>query len=62
MHITIDDDKCQGHGRCYAMAPDVFDADEEGRGVVIDADPPESLAAQVQVGIANCPESAISRA
>ena len=61
MPINIDDAKCQGHGRCYAMAPEVFDADDEGRGVVIVADPGEALVEQAELGIANCPESAISR-
>lgn len=61
MPVTIDENKCQGHGRCYAMAPEVFDADDEGRGVVIDSDPDETLAEQAELGIANCPEAAISR-
>ena len=25
MRVTVDSDKCQGHNRCYALAPDVFD-------------------------------------
>ena len=26
--VTVDADRCTGHGRCYTLAPDVFDADE----------------------------------
>ena len=28
MRISFDQEKCQGHGRCYALAPELFDADE----------------------------------
>ena len=28
MRVTVDSDKCQGHNRCYALAPDVFWATE----------------------------------
>ena len=34
MKIQFDREKCQGHGRCYALAPDLFDCDDEGYAVV----------------------------
>jgi len=27
--IRIDPERCQGHGRCYDLAPDLFGDDEE---------------------------------
>ena len=27
MRIVFDREKCQGHGRCYALAPELFDAE-----------------------------------
>ena len=60
MHISIDSEACQGHGRCYAMAPEVYTADDEGRGEVIDAEIGDGLADQARVGALNCPESAIT--
>ncbi len=40
MKLTVDADRCMGHGRCYTVAPDLLTYDEEGfvtiRGVVID--------------------------
>ena len=60
MHVFIDSEACQGHGRCYAMAPDVYTADDEGCGEVIDAEIGDGLADQARVGALNCPESAIS--
>ena len=36
MKVQIDSDRCRGHGRCYDLAPDLFGADEEGYGQVLD--------------------------
>jgi len=61
MRLQIDSEKCQGHGRCYDLAPDVFTDDEEGNGQVIGdgvVTPANEEAARLAV--ANCPESAIS--
>lgn len=61
MKVTIDDTACTGHGRCYVLAPDVFDSDDVGRGVVrFEGDVPADLEQQAQIGQANCPEGAIS--
>lgn len=30
MRVRIDPEKCQGQGRCYDLAPQVFTDDEEG--------------------------------
>jgi ferredoxin len=59
--VRIDRERCTGHGRCYALAPDTFDADDDGFGVV--RDPDRELSgdelAQAEIAAANCPESAI---
>jgi ferredoxin len=58
--IKVDLEKCQGHGRCYSLAPELFDSDDLGNVVVLvtgelDSDQVEkaTLAAN------NCPEYAI---
>jgi len=30
MRIAVDAEKCQGHARCCAIAPDLFDLDDHG--------------------------------
>jgi len=30
MDISIENSKCMGHGRCYAMAPNLLSDDDEG--------------------------------
>jgi ferredoxin len=60
--IRIDPEACVGHGRCYAIAPEVFDADDQGHGVLRLTDGsevPAELEAAARTGAANCPEGAI---
>ncbi|MEK7426800.1 MAG: ferredoxin [Actinomycetota bacterium] len=63
MRLTIDSDKCQGHNRCYALAPELFDVDDYGSALVIgDGTVPPELVAKARLAIANCPEFAIAEA
>lgn len=57
--IRIDTDICTGHGRCYMLAPDLFEADDSGYGVVTRAEVPDSLLEQAESARQNCPERAI---
>ena len=60
MKLTFDRDKCQGHNRCYLLAPELFDVDDEGYAVMIgDGTVPEGLERKAQLTIDNCPEYAI---
>ncbi|HEX9993266.1 MAG TPA: ferredoxin [Acidimicrobiales bacterium] len=60
MRITLDSSKCQGHGRCYALAPALFDADDDGYAVLrTDGSVPAGLEEQAQLAVDNCPEFAI---
>jgi ferredoxin len=60
MRIHLDAEKCQGHNRCYALAPELFDVDEYGQSVLlVDGDIPEALHASARLAAANCPEYAI---
>ena len=62
MKVTIDPDRCQGHLRCYAIAPDYFQVDDLGHAVTSpDGDEvPTELEALVRQSVRNCPESAIT--
>lgn len=59
MRLRIDTERCTGHGRCYMLAPDVFDTDDRGYGVVTVADVPPELEAQARKAADNCPEQAV---
>ena len=58
--IVVDTDRCTGHGRCYTLAPDVFDADEMGHSVVLVGEVSGELEAQAVAAEKNCPEGAIT--
>ena len=60
MRIAFDRDKCQGHGRCYALAGEVFESDDEGYAVLlVPGDVPEPLQDAARLAADNCPEFAI---
>lgn len=60
MKVRIDTEKCQGHGRCYDLAPDLFGDDEEGFGQVLgDGTVTPENQRQANLAVANCPERAI---
>ncbi|MGA7053385.1 MAG: ferredoxin [Mycobacterium sp.] len=59
-HVSVDVDRCTGHGRCYTLAPGVFDADEVGHAVVLVGEVTGELEAQAVTGEQNCPEQAIT--
>jgi ferredoxin len=60
MRVYIDSEACSGHGRCYSLAPEVFEPDDAGNGVVISHDLPDDLRPQATMGVQNCPERAIT--
>lgn len=60
MKIQFDRSRCTGHGRCWALAPDVFDADDDGYCVPRFQLVPSNLEAAAKLGAANCPEDAIT--
>lgn len=60
MRLRIDEAVCTGHGRCYALAPELFDADDRGYGVVVVDEVAESLRPQANAAVQNCPERAIT--
>lgn len=59
-HVSVDSDRCVGHGRCYTLAPDVFDADEAGHCIVREANVSGKLGEQAVDAEKNCPEQAIT--
>ncbi len=61
MQIHLDAEKCQGHNRCYALAPELFDVDDYGQAVLlVDGEVPSDLHEKARLAAANCPEYAIS--
>ncbi len=59
MKVRVDRDRCVGHGRCYALAPDIFGEDDRGHCLIARETVPPELEAQARTAAANCPEQTI---
>jgi ferredoxin len=62
MKIEVVEGMCSGHGRCWTLAPDVFDMDDVG-AVLADEDGiirvAEGQEANAMKGVRTCPEKAL---
>ena len=53
-------ERCQGHARCFALAPELFELDPFGNGRELrDGVVPAELKTKARLAQANCPELAI---
>lgn len=60
MRVIIDPEVCQGHLRCYAIAPDLFDIDDLGHAISPDVDLEEGPELELaRLAVDSCPEHAI---
>ncbi len=61
MQIHLDAEKCQGHNRCYALAPELVDVDDYVQAMlIVECDVPADLHEKARLAAANCPEYAIT--
>ena len=58
MQVTVDFDRCEGHGLCTISAPEVFSLDNRGFLQVVER-PGEEHRAAVEESVRNCPAIAI---
>ncbi len=60
MKVQIDPGLCQGHGRCYDLAPGLFGEDGEGYGQVAgDGTVSPDKEHDARLAALNCPERAV---
>jgi ferredoxin len=60
MKIKVIEEKCQGHNRCFVVAPELFELDDYGYAhAVNDGNVPPEMVEKAKLAIANCPEKAI---
>jgi ferredoxin len=59
MKVKVLEGKCQGHGRCYAIAPEIFSADDEGYVVPGDLVVPPGGEELAERAVRACPERAL---
>ena len=60
MSVVVSRDACVGAGQCALVAPDVFDQDDDGIVLLLDAEPVGSLADGAVRAARLCPARAIT--
>jgi ferredoxin len=60
LKISIDTERCTGHGRCYTLARGLFTDDDRGFGEVLgDGEVTSENEAMARAAVASCPEHAV---
>jgi ferredoxin len=60
MKVIVNTDACTGHARCNALAPEVYELDDNGFNSITELEVPAGLEAAAQRGAQACPERAIT--
>lgn len=61
MRVVVDELRCDAHGVCVSVCPEVFDLHDEDDVVrVIDEHPDESLREALTKAVQQCPKAAIT--
>ena len=60
MQVKVDHSRCQGHARCWALAPELFQLDDSGYITPGDVDVPAEHDLKARRAVRGCPERALS--
>ena len=59
MRVVVDRDLCEANGICAALAPEVFDLDDEDYLHIVAPEVPPGRADAVRRAVASCPKQAL---
>lgn len=59
MRVCVDNDKCTAHAVCEAIAPEIFEVQDDGGLLILDENPAEELRQRLQESADACPADAI---
>jgi len=62
MKVLVNHELCQGHARCYALAPELFELDDDGYIRPGDIDIPQVHQTLALRAVRACPECALALA
>lgn len=60
MKVRVDPAKCQAHGECNSICPEVFKLDEWGYAYTDEEEVPPELEESAREAVEACPEAAIT--
>jgi len=58
-HINADHERCEGHGLCEQIAPEVYRVNDDGEVELLVDEVPDGLRAQAEAGARVCPVAAL---
>jgi ferredoxin len=58
--LELDEGICAGHGRCYALAPEIFGEDDRGHCLLEQTEVSAEQEQAASLGVNNCPEEALT--
>ena len=59
MRISADLARCEGHGLCEDVAPEVFELDDEAMVTILHDEVPQELERRAEAGARVCPVAAL---
>lgn len=59
LHVVVDRDLCDAHGRCVEAAPNVFTIGDDDQMHLLEENPDESERANVEKAVQWCPKGAL---
>ena len=60
MRVVVDYDLCESNAICMAVAPEVFEVDDDDNLNLLQEEPPEELRPKVEEAVRRCPKQALS--
>ncbi len=60
MRVVVDWDLCESNAVCMAVAPEVFEVDDDDNLNLLQEQPPEELRGKVEEAVRRCPKQALS--
>jgi ferredoxin len=60
MRVVVDYDLCESNAVCMAVAPEVFEVDDDDNLNLLLEEPPEELRPKVEEAVRRCPKQALS--
>jgi ferredoxin len=60
MRVSVDDERCRGHGMCCGLCPEVFALTDDGYAIARVSEVPAGSHERVRTAVEQCPEGAIA--
>ncbi len=60
MRVTVDRTRCEGHGVCEDVAPEIYRLDEDGKLEILAEPVPAAMEKKAESGARLCPVAALT--